>query len=40
MRKILRLSESSGQFGFSVRILPNHRALKQPFEMGLIHWWG
>jgi len=34
------LSESSGQFGFSVRILPNHRALIQPFEMGLIHWWG
>ncbi|MEJ2745532.1 MAG: alpha-glucan phosphorylase, partial [bacterium] len=33
------LTESSGQFGFSVRILPNHPALRQPFEMGLIYWW-
>ena len=33
------LSESSGQFGFAVRIMPNHPALRQPFEMGLIRWW-
>jgi starch phosphorylase len=32
-------SESSGQFGFSVRVLPNHATLTQRFETGLITWW-
>lgn len=32
-------TESSGQFGFSVRILPRHPLLTQRFETGLIHWW-
>ncbi|MCX6355376.1 MAG: alpha-glucan family phosphorylase [Candidatus Aureabacteria bacterium] len=32
-------SESSGQFGFSVRLLPYNPSLINCFETGLIHWW-
>jgi starch phosphorylase len=29
---------ASGQFGFSVRVLPKHRLLPHPFEPGLVTW--
>jgi starch phosphorylase len=29
---------ASGQFGFSVRVLPRHRNLPNPFEPGLVTW--
>jgi len=29
---------SSGQYGFTLRILPNHPLLINPFELGLIRW--
>ncbi|MEI6633482.1 MAG: alpha-glucan family phosphorylase [Chlamydiota bacterium] len=32
-------STASGQFGFSVRVLPAHAGLTHRFETGLIHWW-
>jgi len=32
-------SAASGQFGFSVRVLPSHPALTHRFETGLLHWW-
>jgi len=32
-------SESSGQFGFCVRALPEHPSMRGRFETGLIHWW-
>jgi starch phosphorylase len=32
---------ASGRYGFSVRVLPFSRGLSaNPFEMGLIRWWG
>ncbi len=30
--------KSSGQFGFTLRILPSHPLLINPFELGLIRW--
>lgn len=32
-------STASGQFGFSVRVLPAHPGLTHRFETGMIHWW-
>ena len=29
---------ASGQFGFSVRVLPKHADLPHPFEPGLVTW--
>ncbi|HEY3789969.1 MAG TPA: hypothetical protein VGL71_14010, partial [Urbifossiella sp.] len=29
---------ASGQFGFSVRVLPKHANLPHPFEPGLVTW--
>jgi len=34
------LCEASGQFGFTLRILPKHPMLINPFELGLIRWAG
>lgn len=31
-------TEHTGQFGFTLRILPKHKLLVNPFEMGLIRW--
>ena len=30
--------KDTGQFGFTLRILPNHPMLISPFELGLIRW--
>lgn len=30
--------DKTGQFGFTLRILPKNELLVNPFEMGLIHW--
>ncbi len=32
-------AESSGQHGFSIRVLPNHSHLENPIEMGFIKWY-
>lgn len=32
------ISQNSGQFGFTVRILPKHPLLISPFDLGLITW--
>jgi starch phosphorylase len=29
---------SSGRFGYALRVLPRHRDLVHPYELGLIHW--
>ena len=30
--------DTTGQFGFTLRILPDHELLINPFELGLIKW--
>ena len=32
------ISQSSGQKGFTIRILPKHRLLINPFELGVVYW--
>ena len=32
------VSQSSGQKGFTIRILPKHRLLINPFELGVVYW--
>lgn len=32
--------DTTGQFGFTLRVLPNHELLINPFELGLIKWAG
>ncbi len=31
--------ESTGQFGYSVRVLPNHPIMDTPLQLGLIRWY-
>jgi starch phosphorylase len=30
--------KDTGQFGYTLRILPKHKLLINPFELGLIKW--
>jgi len=30
--------ETSGRYGYTVRIMPTHPQLSDPFKMGLMHW--
>ncbi|MEE9432076.1 MAG: alpha-glucan phosphorylase, partial [Melioribacteraceae bacterium] len=30
--------ETTGHFGYTVRVLPKHKLLHNPFELNLIHW--
>ena len=32
------ITQNSGQYGFTVRILPKHPLLRTPFDLGLINW--
>ena len=32
------VSQSSGQKGFTIRILPKHKLLINPFELGVVYW--
>jgi starch phosphorylase len=32
------ISQSSGQKGFTIRILPSHRLMINPFELGVVYW--
>ncbi|MFZ0455970.1 MAG: alpha-glucan family phosphorylase [Ignavibacteriaceae bacterium] len=32
------ISQSSGQKGFTIRIVPSHRLLINPFELGVVYW--
>ena len=30
--------KNTGQFGYTVRVVPKHNVLINPFELGLIRW--